>query len=196
MTEAKHLSDLQIQGLLDDALEAGLAREARVHLAACRDCARRLEAHARLFAAIEAWGDSPPPRDLAPSIVHRLAQPRLPFGLRVATAVQAALAAVILVLAWPLVGGLLSSLALTTIPAFEFGFSETLAAQAEGLIVSAEAALQQISVSADAWLRLAPQWMTLWPAIVGGALLVAVLGNSILLAGDAAGRRGVLPRRI
>jgi len=50
--------------------------------------------------------------------------------------------------------------------------------------------------SADAWLRLAPQWMTLSPAIVAGALLVAVLGNSILLAGDAAGRRSVRPRRL
>jgi len=38
--------------------------------------------------------------------------------------------------------------------------------------------------------------MPLSPAIVAGVLLVAVLGNSILLAGDAAGRRSVRPRRL
>ena len=76
------------------------------------------------------------------------------------------------------------------------GFSETLATQAEGLLLAGEAAQQLLLDSADAWLRIAPQWMTLSPAIVGGALLVAVLGNSILLAGDAAGRRTVRPRRL
>jgi hypothetical protein len=56
------------------------------------------------------------------------------------------------------------------------------------LVASSQTVLQPVIDSADAWLNLAPQWMTLAPAIVAGALLVAVLGNSILLAGDRAGR--------
>jgi len=62
--------------------------------------------------------------------------------------------------------------------------------------VAAEAALQPLLDSLDEWLRVTPEWMTLSPAIVAGALLVAVLGNSILLAGDASGWRRIRPRRL
>jgi hypothetical protein len=195
MIEAKHLSDLEIQGLLDGDLDDGEARRARAHLAACRGCSGRFEVQASLFAAIESWDDSPPTHDLTPEILERLTERRMPFGLSVATAVQAGLALVIGVLVWPLVGPLFPALTLPTTPALELALSETLAAPAEGLVASAEAALQHLSISADAWLRLTSQWLRLWPAIVAGALLVAVLGNSILLAGDAAGRRSVGTRR-
>jgi len=196
MTETKHLSDLEIEALLDEALEAGAAREARAHLAACGACSRRTAARARLFAALETWEESPPSYDLTPGIVRRLSHRRMPLGLSLATAVQAGLALLIAVLAWPLVAPVFSSLQIPTIPGLELGFSATLAAQAEGLLLASEAALQPLLDSADAWLRMAPQWMTLSPAIVAGALLVAVLGNSILLAGDAAGRRSVRLRRL
>ena len=196
MTEANHLSDLEIEALLDDALEGGAAREARAHLAACGACSRRAAARARLFAALETWEDTPPSRDLTPGIVQQLSYRRTPLGLSLATAVQAGLALLIAALAWPLVAPVFSSLQLPTIPGLEQGFSETLAVPAEGLLLAADAALQPWLDSADAWLRMAPQWVTLSPAIVAGALLVAVLGNSILLAGDAAGRRSVRPRRL
>jgi hypothetical protein len=196
MTEAKHLSYLEIEALLDDALEGGVAREARAHLAACGACSRRAAARASLFAALETWEETPPSRDLSPGIVQRLSHRRMPLGLSLATAVQAGLALLIAALAWPLVEPVFSSLRLPTIPGFEMGFSESLATQAEGLLLAGEAALQPLLDSADAWLRMAPQWMTLSPAIVAGGLLVAVLGNSILLAGDAAGRRSVRPRRL
>jgi hypothetical protein len=196
MTEAKHLSYLEIEALLDDALEGGVAREARAHLATCGACSRRAAARASLFAALETWEETPPSRDLSPGIVQRLSHRRMPLGLSLATAVQAGLALLIAALAWPLVEPVFSSLRLPTIPGLEMGFSESLATQAEGLLLAGEAALQPLLDSADAWLRMAPQWMTLSPAIVAGGLLVAVLGNSILLAGDAAGRRSVRPRRL
>jgi hypothetical protein len=196
MTETNHLSDMEIEALLDDALEGGAAREARVHLAACGVCSRRAAARAGLFAALETWEETPPSRDLTPGIVQRLSHRRMPLGLSLATAVQAGLALLIAALAWPLVEPVFSSLRLPTVPGLEIGFSETLTTQATGLFLAAEAALQPLLDSADAWLRMAPQWMTLSPAIVAGALLVAVLGNSILLAGDAAGRRSVRPRRL
>ena len=196
MTETRHVSDLEIEALLDDALEGGAAREARAHLAACGACSRRAAARASLFAALETWEETPPSRDLTPGIVQRLSHRRMPLGLSLATAVQAGMALLIAALAWPLVEPVFSSLRLPTIPGLEMGFSETLTTQAEGLLLAGEAAQQLLLDSADAWLRIAPQWMTLSPAIVGGALLVAVLGNSILLAGDAAGRRTVRPRRL
>jgi hypothetical protein len=196
MTEAEHLSDIDIQSLLDEALEPAAARRARQHIADCEGCARRLEAQAHLFAAIESWGVTSPDHDLTPVIVERLAHRRTPVGLRVATAVEAGLALLITLLAWPLVGALFTSLQLPTIPGLELGATEELAAQVDAWFAAGEAALQQVSVSIDAWLRLAPQWMALWPAIVAGALLLAVLGNSILLAGETGGRSGIRPRRL
>ena len=194
--EIVHLSDLEIDALLDMALEGGAAREARAHLTACGECSRRAAARADLFAVLETWEDSPPSRDLAPWVVLRLSHRRLPLGLTLATAAQAVLAALIVVLAWPLVEPIFSSLQLPTISTLELGLSEALAMQAEGLLVAAEAALQPLLDSLDEWLRVTPEWMTLSPAIVAGALLVAVLGNSILLAGDASGWRRIRPRRL
>jgi hypothetical protein len=202
MTEIAHLSDLEIQGLLDDALRGEGAAAARAHLATCRDCTRRVRAQSALFAAIESWEETPPSRDLAPEVVRRLSQRRIPFGLSVATAVQAALALLIAVLAWPLVAGLFSTVPLPAVPAVDLGALEVLALQLGELVASSQTALQPVIDSADVWLNLAPQWialripegMALAPAIVAGALLVAVLGNSILLAGDGTGRT-IRPRR-
>src|SRR3989304_1328712 len=86
MTEANHLSDLEIEALLDGALEGGAAREARAHLAAWGACARRVAARARLFAALETWEDTPPSRDLTPGIVQQLSYRRTPLGLSLAPA--------------------------------------------------------------------------------------------------------------
>lgn len=196
MTEPSHLSDLDIQALLDKALDPREARQARAHLATCGDCARRAEAHAGLFAAIEAWADSDPPHDLAPGVLRALTQRATPIGLRVATVLQAGLAVLIVALAWPLVAGLFASFRLPALPGFDLSFSESISAQAQGAIVAFEAASQQLSVSADTWLRLAPQWATLWPAILAGAVLAAIVGNSILLAGRAPGARAARPRRL
>jgi hypothetical protein len=88
MSETRHLSDLEIQDWLDDALRGEAAAAARAHLATCRDCTRRVKAQSALFAAIESWEETPPSRDLAPEVVRRLSQRRIPFGLSVATAVR------------------------------------------------------------------------------------------------------------
>src|SRR3970040_2501482 len=85
MTETKHLSDLEIEALLDDALEGGAAREARAPLAACGACSRRAAARASLFAALGTWEETPPSRDLTPGIVQRLSHRRMPLGLSLVT---------------------------------------------------------------------------------------------------------------
>jgi hypothetical protein len=196
MTDREHLSDLQIHGLLDQALDARTERAARAHLSICRACARRVEAQARLFAAIETWDEAPPPHDLAPAVIERINLGRTPAGLRLATVIQAGLAVLLIVLAWPLLVSLLSSVALPDISAPVLGWPETLVAQAQGLWMSGESTLRQASAVVETFLAVASQWMPLWPGIVAGALLVAVLGNSVLLTGDAAGARRIRPRRL
>lgn len=195
MTEARHLSDLEIQDWLDEALRGEAAAVARAHLATCRDCARRAEAQAVLFAAIESWGETPPSRDLAPEVVRRLSQRKVPFSLSVATAVQAALALLIAVLAWPLVANLLSTVPLPAIPEPDLGALEVLAMQLGDPVASLQAALQSVMDTADAALAMARPSIVFAPAVIAGALLIAVLGNSILLAGDRSGRT-IRPRRL
>jgi hypothetical protein len=187
---------MEIEALLDNALQGEAARTARAHLAACGDCARRAQAQAALFTALESWVDSPPPHDLAPAIMGRLAHRAIPVGLSVATAVQAGLALLIVILAWPLVASLTSAIPLPLIPGVEGGLTEALAEQAGVLMTAAQGTLQPLLDSADAWLRQAPQLIALSPAVIAGALLFAVLGNSILLAGGASGRTTSRPRRL
>lgn len=187
MRDAGHLSDLEIQALLDDALDAAEVKEARLHLAACRGCARRVEAQSRLFTAIESWGDAPPPHDLALRVVRSLADRRTPVGLQLATLVEAGLAILLIALAWPVLTTPLASVTLPTIAGIGTLLPDLLAGLSEAIVAS-EALLHQASASMEAWLPLAREWMTLWPAIIAGALLVAILGNSILF--------GVRPRRM
>src|SRR3972149_4778210 len=89
MTETRHVSDLEIEALLDDALEGGAAREARAHLAACGACPRAARPRASLFAALGTWEEPPPSRNLTPGVVQRLAYRRMPLVLSLATAVPA-----------------------------------------------------------------------------------------------------------
>jgi hypothetical protein len=195
MPDLRHLSDPELQALLDEALGASATRQAQEHLRVCRECARRMQTQARLFAAIETWDDALPPHDLAPRVVQQLRHRRTPLGLSLATAFQAGLAGLLLVLGWPLVEPLLSSVNPPVIPGFEPELSEALTVQAGELASAGQAALEQASASLEAWLGMAAQWMSLWPAVVAAALLLAVLGNSILLAGHGAGARRIRPRR-
>jgi hypothetical protein len=196
MTDRDHLSDLQIHGLLDQALDVRTERAARAHLSLCRACARRFEAQARLFAAIETWHDAPPPHDLAQGVMERLRVRSTPDGLRLATVIQAGLAALLVVVAWPLLVSLFSSVTLPEMSAPVLEWPDSLVAQAQSLWTIGESTLRQASAVVETFLATASQWMPLWPGIVAGALLVAVLGNSVLLTGDVAGARRVRPRRL
>jgi hypothetical protein len=193
MPDRFHLSEAEIEALLDGALTPDETRRARQHVATCAECGRRLEAAERLFLAIESWEEVPVPGDFSPEVVRSLRQ-NLPVGLRVATAVQAGLVLVILLTAWPVIAALLPPLAIPRLPDLEVGLLPALGAQARAWLVSAWASGQHLQASLDRLTRLAPSWVGLWPAIVAAAALAAVVGNSILLAGRAADRPR--PRRL
>jgi hypothetical protein len=112
-----------------------------------------------------------------------------------ATAAEAGLAALLVALAWPLLTAPLASLTLPTIAGLRTVVPDALAGLADAAVVL-EALLRQASGALEPWGPMAREWMALGPAIVAGALIVAILGNSILLAGDSAGRRGNRPRRV
>ena len=185
MAETAHPPDLEIQALLDGGLDDRAERAARSHLATCAACARRLQAQARLFARIESWEEAAPPHDLAPLVLDALHTPAVPVGLRWATALQAGLVLLVVALGWPLIAGLarnvrLPSLALPTMHAIGVWLGESSA-----LIAALRASLLPSPDTAGGWLRLAPNEIAIWPAVVAGAALVALVGNSILLSGTA-----------
>jgi anti-sigma factor RsiW len=196
MADTPHLVDMEIQALLDGGLAGSAARAARSHLATCARCARRLEAQARLFAEIESWEEAAPPHDLEPRVLAALRPPSTPIGLRWAAALQAGLVLLIVALAWPVVTSLAQSLNLPSLWVPTTSTVEAWLAETSAFTAALEASLQALPGSAAAWLRLAPNWIAIWPAIVAGAGLAAVVGNSILLSGNATSSRAARARRL
>jgi len=196
MAETPHLTDMEIQAWLDRGLDRSAAPAVRAHLATCTKCARRLEAQARLFAEIESWEELTPPHDLEPRVMAALRPPSTPIGLRWVAALQAGLVLLIVALAWPLVTSLLQSLHL---PSLWFPTTSTIEAwlaEAYALTAALATSLQALPGSAAAWLRLAPNWIAVWPAVVAGGALAAVVGNSILLSGNAPRSHAARARRL
>jgi len=122
--------------------------------------------------------------------------PSTPIGLRWVAALQAGLVLLIVALAWPLVTSLLQSLHL---PSLWFPTTSTIEAwlaEAYALTAALATSLQALPGSAAAWLRLAPNWIAVWPAVVAGGALAAVVGNSILLSGNAPRSHAARARRL
>ncbi len=195
MVETAHLPDLEIQALLDGELDEHAARAARTHLAMCAKCARRLAAQARFFARIESWEEAVPPHDLAPRVLDVLHTPATPVGLRWAAVLQAGLVLLIIALGWPLLTGLAQSVHLPSVGLPATINIEGWLAELAAFTMALEASILALPDSAAAWLRLAPDWIAIWPAVVAGAALVAVVGNSVLLSGTATNSRIVRVRR-
>jgi len=189
-----HLATEDLHLLLDGALDAPAARAARAHLSQCRGCQRRLRAQERIFAAIESWEEVPIPRDLAPRLRHAVAPPR-GERWRLATGVQAVVAVLVLVAAWPLVSGLASTITTPVLPVADLGLSEAATLAMTSLVASTEAFGRQVASAADAWLRLAPRWIGVLPWAAAAAGLTAIVGNTILLRSATAGPRRAGPRR-
>jgi hypothetical protein len=196
MSDSHHLPDSEIQSLLDGALGERAAHAARAHLAACPRCTLRLEAQARLFAAIESWEEVPPKHNLVPRVLSALQPSATPVGLRWAAVVQAGAALLILILAWPILAGFAQGARLPSMWPLAPGEVEVWLAQMSELAASMEALSLDLIDSAQAWLRMTPDWLAIWPLVVAGAAIAAILGNSILLAGSAAGPQAARARRV
>jgi hypothetical protein len=191
--EGPHLTEIELHLVLDDGLDPAARRAARGHLDRCRACSERLAQAARLFAAIESWEELPLRRDLSAAVLASIAPPRAPVGLRVATMVQAGVAALVLIAAWPLSEALLSTIQVSTVSFLPPDIVETALAQLAGAVLTAQMDVAaNLSLAADS-LRSVPGWLSMWPLLVGGALALAAIGNSVLLGGTrnqaAAARR-------
>ncbi len=117
-SDVHHLSDETLNEWLDQALEAHSRPAVEAHLAACRDCAARLDILRSLFARLEALPDLPLERDLSASVVTAIRRPaaaarqpaRASWLAGLIFAGQAAAAVVLLAFAWPVAAGLAAQL--------------------------------------------------------------------------------------
>lgn len=98
-----HFTDESLFAFLDGQLSASEEKAFERHLAACRSCSAELERMQALFSDLESLSELPLQVDLADRVLARLPRPApAPRFLRAASALQLLAAAVILVLAIPL----------------------------------------------------------------------------------------------
>jgi anti-sigma factor RsiW len=99
----QHLSDELLNETLDHALAPNLRVGVESHLAACPECAARLDELRALFTEIDSLPDLALGVDFAPAIVAHLEQNApLPRPIRWLTIVQSIGAVLAAILAWPL----------------------------------------------------------------------------------------------
>ncbi len=104
MNDGLHIDDALLNEYLDAALGPDKRAEVEAHLAQCSDCAVRLSDLRSLFAALEAMPDAPLARDLSAAFRRpRLQNPVAHPALRIAFAVQAFAALILLGAAAPFV---------------------------------------------------------------------------------------------
>lgn len=108
MNDGLHIDDALLNEYLDAVLAPDRRAEVEAHLAQCSDCAARLSDLRSLFAALEAMPDAPLARDLSVAVIAAFRRPRLQNpvahpALRIALAVQAFAALVLLGAAAPFV---------------------------------------------------------------------------------------------
>lgn len=171
--------------LLERYLDGELSREelaaAEAHLASCASCREDLGRLRAIFVELAALPAEPPPVDLTPLVLARIAPPA-PWPAR-AWAILAAQAAFCLALAFWLApqaiawanelwAGLAPQLSATLDPRLIVAWAESLAGQANAVARSVQA------LDTGSLIGLAP---TQWALLLGGAALIWLAGNGALL---------------
>ncbi len=175
-----HLSDDLLNEYLDEMLSPAPRRAVAGHLAACPECAARLDGLRALFADLAALPEQPLGRDLSGEVVDRLTgSPRLPRAVHWTLLVQALVLVGGLVAAWPLVAGLLPAVPSAQLPST----AELLARLAAQWTAWAQTVTQWTTVSPPSWqfpLSLDVSGL-LAGLILAGVTLLWLVGNGVLL---------------
>lgn len=112
----QHLSDETINETLDQSLTPDQCAEVEAHLAACPECAARLNKMRILFSDLGSLPELDLAVDLAPVIIARLEQnASLPRPIRWLTLVQLTSALIAAILIWPLAEVFVSTLSLSSL---------------------------------------------------------------------------------
>ena len=183
-----HLADDALLALLDDALDPTSEAEAQAHLAACSDCRYRQRHWVRLFAKMESAQPDPVAPDLAGEVLLQIRARRsstravrgLVFGeLALALAAVAALG----LGGWPTLGSLAILPRLPDVGPLVAQWIAGLAALWRPLLAWPQPLAPRSSMLE---IRLPSLELPLvgWGALLGGALIVGLIGNSLLLRSE------------
>lgn len=183
-----HLADDNLLALLDHALDPTSEAEAHAHLAACGGCRQRQRRWARLFAAMERARVEPAAPDLAGAVLTQIRARQLPtravrgllFG-ELALAI-AAVAAVGLG-GWSALGPLALLPRMPDVGPLVAQWIAGLAALARPVLAWPQPLALRSSMLE---IRLPSLELPLvgWAALLGGALIVGLIGNSLLLRSE------------
>jgi hypothetical protein len=88
----KHITETQLNEYLDNTLDKRLSQEVETHLSICGDCCRALDELRNLAAVLITLPDEPLCRDLTPSVLAKLPQPRTRLVWKLLLAAQAGIA--------------------------------------------------------------------------------------------------------
>ena len=183
-----HLADDALMALLDHALDPTSESEAQAHLAACADCRHRQRRWARLFAEVERARLEPAAPDLAGAVLAQIRARQIStrsvrgllFGeLALALAAVAALAFG----GWPALGSLVLLPRVPDVGPLVSQWIAGLAALGRPLLAWPQPLELRTSMLE---IRLPSLELPLvgWAALLGGALIVALIGNSLLLRSE------------
>jgi anti-sigma factor RsiW len=104
MTEPEHIDSEQLQAYLDQELGSDEAKAVELHLAECALCERELARLRALFRKIESLPVVDLDRDLGPRVLDAIRSTQAPsVTMRMIPLLQAALAAILLGLQWPVI---------------------------------------------------------------------------------------------
>jgi hypothetical protein len=183
-----HLADDNLLALLDHALDPTSEAEAHAHLAACGGCRQRQRRWVRLFAAMERARVEPAAPDLAGAVLTQIRARQLPtravrgllFG-ELALAI-AAVAAVGLG-GWSALGPLALLPRMPDVGPLVAQWIAGLAALARPVLAWPQPLALRSSMLE---IRLPSLELPLvgWAALLGGALIVGLIGNSLLLRSE------------
>jgi predicted anti-sigma-YlaC factor YlaD len=169
---------------LDGELEPQSRAAVEAHLSACAGCRGELDALRAVFADLEALAPTPPPIDLAPLVLARLAptpHSHWPAGAWALLAAQIAAVAALAVWLAPELGRRVFA---AIPPAEALAWLESLAASWRAPLFIGPAELLRAAGS-NALAPLAAIAPATWALIVGAAGVVWLIGNRLLLARDA-----------
>ena len=183
-----HLADDALLALLDHALDPTSEAEAQAHLAACSGCRRRQRRWVQLFAEMESARPAPMAPDLAAAVLMQIrarqSAPRAVRGLLFGELALALAAVAALGFGgWPTLGSLAILPRLPDVGPLVAQWIAGLAALWRPTLSWPQPLALR---SAMLEIRLPSLELPLvgWGALLGGALIVGLIGNSLLLRSE------------
>ncbi|MCH7662803.1 MAG: zf-HC2 domain-containing protein [Chloroflexi bacterium] len=179
-----HIEEIRYHEYLDDDLNQAARLDFEKHVAECQACRQQMVELRHLFEVIESIPDTSFQIDLSSSILDEINKPsRLSQNWKLATAIQFGLAAILIVVAWPLLSSYYSLYEIpsinTDIAPFITDLFYQISVYSADLFDSINTLFVSINISSSQ-LLMGDVNAFVWPLAVSATLLLFI-GNGMLL---------------